>query len=151
MPSMSKHLSSDQVIAYLEDFRSTREGEGMCDECTVGERVPRRFIHQSVSTPSCPPHEAIADGSGNLKATVCLPYVCGVSEQLKRVLRDVQIWTVMRPHQTLRQMLVHLKDPLPDMERSNVVYRIPCAECPATYVGETKRKLCKRWMNTREH
>ena len=68
----------------------------------------------------------------------------GVLEQLRRVLKDLQIRTVMRPHKTLRQMLVHLKDPLPDMERSNVVYRIPCAEYPATYVGETKRKLCKR-------
>ena len=88
-----------------------------------------------------PPREAIVGGSENPKATVCL---LGVSEQLKRVLKDLQIQTVMRPHQTLRQRLVHLKDPLPDMERSNVVYCIPCAECPATYVGETKRKLCKR-------
>ena len=65
---------------------------------------PRRFIHQSASTPSCPPlpREAIAGGSENLKATVCLPYVRGVSEQLKRVLKDLQIRTVMRLHRTLR-------------------------------------------------
>ena len=105
-------------------------------------RYPRRFIYQSASTP--PPREAIAGGSENPKATVCLPYIRGVSEQLRRVLKDLQIRTVMRPHQTLRQRLVHLKDPLPDMERSNMVYRIPSAECPATYIGETKRKLCKR-------
>ena len=36
------------------------------------------------------------------------------------------------------------QDAIPDMEKSGVIYCIPCAECPATYVGETKRKLCKR-------
>ena len=44
----------------------------------------------------------------------------------------------------LKQSLVHPKDAIPDMKKSNVVYCIPCAECPVTYVGETKRKLCKR-------
>ena len=40
-------------------------------------------------------------------------------------------------HQTVKQRLV-------DMEKSGVIYCILCVECLATYVGETKRKLCKR-------
>ena len=50
----------------------------------------------------------------------------------------------MRPHRTLNQRLVHPKDAIPDMEKSGVICCILCAECLATYVGETKRKLCKR-------
>ena len=76
--------------------------------------------------------------------TVCLPYVKRISESLKRILQGFNISTVMRPHHTLKQRLVHPKDAIPNMEKSSVIYCIPCAECPATYVGETKRKLCKR-------
>ena len=65
-------------------------------------------------------------------------------ESLKRILQEFNVRTVMRPHQTLKQRLVHPKDAIPDMEKSGVIYCIPCAECPATYVGETKRKLGKR-------
>ena len=71
-----------------------------------------------------------------------MPPIC--PEPLKRILQEFNIRTVMRPHQTLKQRLVHPKDAIPDMEKSGVIYCIPCAECPATYVGETKRKLCKR-------
>ena len=36
------------------------------------------------------------------------------------------------------------KDVVLEMERPNVAYHIPCTDCPATYVGETKRRFCKR-------
>jgi len=36
------------------------------------------------------------------------------------------------------------KDRLPDFSKKNVVYKISCNDCDATYVGQTKRKLNTR-------
>ena len=91
---------------------------------------------------SNPRREKVEGFKDELKETVSLPYVQGVSQALKRVLKPVHIRTVMRPYQTL--ILVHPKDTVLDLERSNIVYCIPCADCSATCVGETKRKLGKR-------
>ena len=44
----------------------------------------------------------------------------------------------MKPHSTLRTILVHPKDKTDPKEG---VYTIDCAGCPKKYVGETKRKL----------
>ena len=79
-----------------------------------------------------------------LRVTISLPYVHGVSDALKRALESFHIRTVMKPYWSLMRRLVHPKDVVPEMERSNIVYCIPCADCPATYVGETKRRLGKR-------
>ena len=94
---------------------------------------PKKFIHESASTSPAQCDAVIEDP----KAIVCLPYVQRISEPLKRILNGLHIRTVMILHQTLKQRLV-------DMEKSGVIYCILCAECLATYVGETKRKLCKR-------
>ena len=50
--------------------------------------------------------------------------------------------------QDLRQELVHPKDPVPANCRKGVVYSIPCAECPRTYIGQMGRSLDHR---LREH
>ena len=79
-----------------------------------------------------------------MKATISLPYMQGVSEALKRVQRSFHIGVVIKPYQTLMRKLVHPKDTISELERSNIVYCIPCADCSSTYVGETKGKLGKR-------
>ena len=47
------------------------------------------------------------------KATVVLPYVRHISETIRRILTPLEIRTCFKPHQTLRQLLVHPKDPIP--------------------------------------
>ena len=50
---------------------------------------------------------------------------------------------------TLRQELVHPKDPVPINCRKGLVYSFPCAECPHAYIGQTGRSLDHRLQEHR--
>ena len=77
-------------------------------------------------------------------ARVTLPYVQGVSEAIRRVLKDLDITTSFRPMTSLRKVLSHPKDPLPPSTRSGVIYQIPCRDCDKSYIGQTGRTLLQR-------
>ena len=65
--------------------------------------------------------------------------------------RALEVKVVFYPLRTLRQMLVHPKDPVPVEERKGVVYSveerkgvvysIPCQDCSNVYVGQMGRCL----------
>ena len=77
------------------------------------------------------------------KYTVCLPYVSGLSENLRRVCRSFDIRTVFTTTSTMRQQLTRVKDRIPLLSLAGVVYRVPCG-CGMEYIGETKRTLATR-------
>ncbi|XP_070537052.1 uncharacterized protein [Ptychodera flava] len=60
---------------------------------------------------------------------------------MARVFRKFGFSTAMKPHRTLRNILVHPKDKLLTNKKAEVVYEIPCADCPKSYVGETGRSF----------
>ena len=76
----------------------------------------------------------------NRTPLVVLPYVAGVSEDIRRVCSRFGIRAAFRSGPTLRLMLTNVKDTLPLGKRSRVVYQIPCS-CGQVYVGETIRRL----------
>ena len=78
------------------------------------------------------------------RAMVVISYVRHVSESIRQILTPLEIRTCCRPHRTLRQTLVNLKDRIPLQQRAGVVYRIPCGTCPRVYVGQTCRMLNHR-------
>ena len=75
---------------------------------------------------------------------ITLPYVRVVSEAVRHILAPVSVRVSFRPHTILRQLLTRPKDRVPEKELSGVVYQVPCAGCPATYVGQTGRRLDQR-------
>ena len=80
----------------------------------------------------------------NYRSQVVIPYVEGVSEKVHRVLKKYGVATAIRPHTTLRRLLVHPKDKVELEEQGELVYQIPCKNCGAEYIGETGRLLKTR-------
>ena len=102
------------------------------------------YVHKH----TCPQPDQRTPGDQVARGSVTLPYISGLSESIHRVLAPLAIQVTFCPCRTLRQELVHPKDPVPANHRKGVVYSIPCAECPRTYIGQTGRSLDHR---LREH
>ena len=69
-----------------------------------------------------------------------IPYVAGMSEDIRCVCRKFNIRVVFKSGRTLRSMLTMVKDTLPLGKQSNVVYRIHCS-CGQVYIRETRQRL----------
>ena len=84
-----------------------------------------------------------AEPAYEFKATAVLPYVKGLSEQLRRYLQQQGVRAVFKSETTLRSQLVRPKDAVDPAKQDGVVYRIPC-ECGKVYIGETGRPMQDR-------
>eukprot|EP00061_Rhincodon_typus_P000809 g12811.t1 len=68
---------------------------------------------------------------------ITLPYIRNTSELTTRLLLPLGIRVAHKSTSTLRQLLTRTKDPLPAMDKTNVIYKIPCRDCEKHYIGQT--------------
>ncbi len=71
-----------------------------------------------------------------------LPYIQGISESITRRLNPYNVKIAHKPHSALRSNVVHVKDPIPTLQRRKVIF--PCSGCDKTYTGQTGRLLGTR-------
>ncbi|XP_041472626.1 uncharacterized protein LOC121421891 [Lytechinus variegatus] len=112
---------------------------------------PVRPSEEQSNTPDNQSDAATAQPRRN-RTLVTIPYVAGLSERISRTFGRFGISTSHKPHRTLRQLLVHVKDqPVKDKKR-NVVYGIRCEqrECQDSYIGETQQSLRARMYQHRK-
>lgn len=79
-------------------------------------------------------------------ATVCLPYVKGTTDKIKRVLNKHNIRTAFCTDKKIGQILGNPKTKIP-LENQGV-YEVPCRDCEKKYIGQTNRRINVR---TEEH
>jgi len=80
---------------------------------------------------------------------IVIPYVEKVSESIVRVMKKHNVPVAMKPWKTLKGFLVHPKDKQEKEDVTECIYKVPCANCDKTYVGETGRKLGVRLQEHR--
>jgi len=99
------------------------------------DRVKQDIVEKSLKDEA----KKVKNIKGNHKGMVVVPYVKRLSEA--RILKSHGIATANRPHRTLRNFVVHLKDKVKDEEKTELIYRVLCKNCSSSYVGETGRKF----------
>jgi len=64
-------------------------------------------------------------------------------------MRKHNVPVAMKPYKTLKSVLVHPKDKQEKEDLTECVYKVPCANCDKTYIGETGRKFGVRLQEHR--
>ncbi|XP_062704231.1 uncharacterized protein LOC134286613 [Aedes albopictus] len=78
---------------------------------------------------------------------ISLPFYPKISNPIHATLEHHGYQVVYKSSNTLKDLLCNLKDKVPADEKSGI-YQIPCQNCPAVYIGQTRRKFKIR---LREH
>ena len=79
------------------------------------------------------------------KSPEVLPYIKGVSEQIRRVFKQYDVPAYFKPMNSLRQLLVRPKYKILNEQVVKPVYHIPCDSCDASHIGEIDHKKCVFW------
>lgn len=73
-----------------------------------------------------------------------LPNINGLTQHLIKLLTTTNTKIAVKNIKTVGGLYTKTKDRTNTMDKSNVVYRIPCRNCPAAYIGQTSRTLKAR-------
>jgi len=73
-----------------------------------------------------------------------IPYTDSVSKQFKNIAANLNKSLAFVVLNKLNRFIKTYKDPLPTVNHSNVLYKICCENCTASYVGQTSRQLTTR-------
>ena len=79
-------------------------------------------------------------------ARVVIPFIKGLSEQYRHTLAKYKVRVFFKGTSTIKSLLLHLKDPIPDAQKTDIIYnrKCPAHNCTAEYIGKTKSYLKER-------
>lgn len=82
---------------------------------------------------------------GNVSVNrIVIPFIKGVSENLSQNLKNLGFDTVFSIPRKLNCLIKKCKDRLPCVKQTEIVYKLNCEQCNASYIGQTKRHLQTR-------
>ena len=129
------HGHSDNVVTEEQDRVEVRETiQSALSVCGYPDWTIRS-VREKMVNKQPKERKPKSEEKDKSRGMVVIPYVQGLTEKLSRIFRKHNISTAMKPHTTMRRLLVSPKDKLEPREG---VYTISYKNCPGIYIGETK-------------
>jgi len=80
-----------------------------------------------------------------------IPYLDTISQKLRHITNNLDTKTSFYSLNKLENFIKGQKDSIPKLLQTNLVYKLTCRDCDATYVGQTGRTLKTRISEHRNH
>ena len=79
-------------------------------------------------------------------ARVVIPYIKDLSEQYRHGPAKYRVRVFFKGTSTIRSLFMHPNDPIPDAQKTDIIYnwKCPADNCTAEYIGKTNRFLKER-------
>ena len=150
-PKSAKHVvvraltdRAKNVCSFPELLAEEMDHLGKVLRCN---NYPNWMIKQGGRNNS-PAGRLIDPETGNeVKKTVFISAPCfpGLSESFKQLFRYTHIQVCFKGQNTIKSMLMHLKDKVSPSLKKDVVYQWSCTNpgCNSSYIGETSGSLCE--------
>jgi len=89
--------------------------------------------------------------NNNKKIWFTVPYIKPTSDKFKNIINGMVSRVSFYSMNKLGKLIKAQKDSLPKFSNMNVVYKINCKDCDASYVGQTGRQLKTRISEHKNH
>lgn len=137
-------ILADKVLK-LADTEFHHKNFKLIEEVLLQNKYPKTLIWNTIR--NVVETKNSNSEKGNPEATVkyvAIPYVKGLFEKIVPIFKDTTKKIVGKGGNNLhRSIFTRVKDKVPTMEKSHVVYKIPC-NCEECYVGETRNRVRTR-------
>ena len=80
----------------------------------------------------------------DVSSHIILPYVKNLTDNISRTLNKKRLKVIYKIPTKLNTLIKRGKDVVPITNKTNVVYKLDCKDCNASYIGQTKRHLSTR-------
>lgn len=80
----------------------------------------------------------------DISSCILLPYIKNLSDNISRTIKKTSLKLIYTIPKKLDKLIKRGKDKLSKTDRTDIVYKIDCNKCDATYIGQTKRHLNTR-------
>lgn len=80
----------------------------------------------------------------DISSCILLPYIKNLSDNISRTIKKTSLKLIYTIPKKLDKLIKRGKDKLSKTDKTDIVYKIDCNKCDATYIGQTKRHLNTR-------